>query len=347
MDQTYYINSGPMGFPTEEKSTMTVLRGHAIFSVKVEIARVKDTRFGRELLQQTKLCRGCLFGRYGSLRGPIDLLYQHCLPLLERLAPQTSLQDLSLECFLHAPTYHLEPVDACVNEDIRIEGEDECFYMPSFAISPMRTADLPESCKVIPHFQARKTWIAPTRDEGNSIDSVQGKVITAEGVLMYFKPRIEGRESEFERELLIMLHIDKAGLRARIRVPGLQGIVVSGENGETTMGMLMTLITSTITGTHLQSQGFQGKLELHKKWEEQVTAIVQELHANGIVWGDVNPMNVVIDEAMNAWVIDFGGMNNVEFVDDEKRETVEGDKQGIMRLFQEWLPSRLKLPGKD
>jgi tRNA A-37 threonylcarbamoyl transferase component Bud32 len=213
----------------------------------------------------------------------------------------------------------------------------------------MRTADVHalESCKAIPHFQACRTWIAPTRDEGNYLDSVQGKVITAEGVLMYFKPRIEGRESEFERELQIMSRIDEAGLGARIRVPGLQGIVVSGENGERTMGMLMTLITSPKMGTHLQSQGFQGKLELHKKWEEQVTAIVQELHANGIVWGDVNPMNVVIDEAMNAWVIDFGGMNNVEFVDDEKRETVEGDKQGIMRLFQEWLPSRFKLHGED
>ena len=58
-------------------------------------------------------------------------------------------------------------------------------------------------------------------------------------------------------------------------------------------------------------------------------------------------MNVVIDEAMNAWVIDFCGMNNVEFVDDEKRETVEGDKQGIIRLFQEWLPSRFQLHGED
>jgi hypothetical protein len=34
---------------------------------------------------------------------------------------------------------------------------------------------------------------------------------------------------------------------------------------------------------------------------------------------------------MKAWAI--------EFVDDEKRETVEGDWQGITRLFQEWLPA--------
>jgi hypothetical protein len=119
---TYYISSSPRGFATEETCRMTVLRGHTTFSVKVEIARVKDTRFGRELLQQINMRRGCLFGRYGSLRDPADLVYQHCLPLLERLAPQTSLQDLGLECFLRSPTYHLELVDAGVNEDIRIEG---------------------------------------------------------------------------------------------------------------------------------------------------------------------------------------------------------------------------------
>jgi hypothetical protein len=40
------------------------------------------------------------------------------------------------------------------------------------------------------------------------------------------------------------------------------------------MGMLMTLITSSEMGPHLRIQGFWGKLELHKKWEEQVTSIV-------------------------------------------------------------------------
>lgn len=97
----------------------------------------------------------------------------------------------------------------------------------------------------------------------------------------------------------------------------------------------------------MQSQGFWGQPELHKKWEEQVTGIVQELHAFDIVWGDVNPTNVVIDRAMDAWVIDFGGMNNVEFVDEEGRETVEGDRQGVKRLFQEWLPSHVKVNKED
>ena len=159
---------------------------------------------------------------------------------------------------------------------------------------------------------------------------------------MFFKPRVEMREPELEREIKIMSRIEETGLRARIRVPELRGIVVSGEKGETAVGFLMSLIISPESGHDLQSQAFWALPELHKKWEEQVTAITKELHAHGIVWGDVNPTNVIIDEAMDAWVIDFGGMNNVEFVDEDKRETVEGDWQGISRLFHDWLPSRVK-----
>ncbi len=65
-----------------------------------------------------------------------------------------------------------------------------------------------------------------------------------------------------------------------------------------------------------------------------------QLHAHDLVWGDVNPGNVVIDDVGHAWVIDFGGGNHPDFVDNEKAETVEGDWQGVGRLFGEWLPSK-------
>ena len=121
--------------------------------------------------------------------------------------------------------------------------------------------------------------------------------MTAEGVPLYFKPRVEMREPEFERELCTLWCIYKAGLANRFRVPRLHSIVVSGE---TTIGLLMTLVTSSDIGTHLRSPSLQERYELHKRWEEQLTAIVKELHAQDIVWGDVHPMNVVIDEGMNA-----------------------------------------------
>ncbi|GAB7353475.1 hypothetical protein MBLNU459_g3930t1 [Dothideomycetes sp. NU459] len=149
---------------------------------------------------------------------------------------------------------------------------------------------------------------------------------------MYFKPRTAGREIEFEREIRILCRAKELGLnRGQIRLPDLLGIAVSDEKGVTTIGMLMTLIISPKMGTHLLSEQFWSQHELHHLWEEQVIATVQQLHANQIVWGDVNPCNVVIDKDLNAWVIDFGGMNNPEFVDDDKAETMEDSMGGMAK----------------
>jgi hypothetical protein len=60
-------------------------------------------------------------------------------------------------------------------------------------------------------------------------------------------------------------------------------------------------------------------------------------HSHDLIWGDVNPCNVAVD----AWVIDFGGINNAEFVDDNNTETKYGDWQGVERLFGTWLLNRV------
>jgi hypothetical protein len=51
MEWTPYINWRSIGFFIKEEFIMTVLRGHAHFSIKVKIAQVKDTRLGEEILQ--------------------------------------------------------------------------------------------------------------------------------------------------------------------------------------------------------------------------------------------------------------------------------------------------------
>jgi hypothetical protein len=296
MSQNYYISMDPMGHITNTTCRIVVLRGHARLHVKVDIAQLEGTDFGKELLQQKELRKGLPWGKARD-KPSFDLIYQHCLPLFERLAPQTSIQNLSLETFLHSPTYNLELINGGIDEDVCIQGDNECLYTPAFFTSPMPTVDLPEACRSVPCFQACDIKIAPIIDDGKTIDSIQRRVIIAEGLPLFFKPRVEWREHEFERELRILSRIDKLGLSNRLRVPKLYGIVVSGEN---TIGMLMTLITSSSIGAHLRSPGLQARSELHKEWEEQFTAIIQELHIQNIMWGDVHPMNVVIDEEMNA-----------------------------------------------
>jgi hypothetical protein len=335
MDQKYTISMGPRGFTNGKTCSISVMRGHTKFSIKVESAQVEGTEFGKELSQQLEFGTDCAGSKCWN-KPLFDHIYQHCLPLLERLAPEMVLKDLSLEGFLHSPSYNLEIVkgdDCSDSKGVRIKGGEECLYIPAFFTSPIRTVDLPKLDKTVPLFQACDIYIAPTLDEGEkekTLESIQGRVVTAEGPL-FFKPRAEPWEPEFERDLCTLSRIDAADLPARIKVPKLHSLVVSGEN---TIGMLMTMIP----GVHLRSESLYDKHALHQKWEEQITAIVQELHAHDIVWGGVHPKNIVIDEAMDAWAVDFGGLNNPRFVDDEKRGTREGDWQGVTRVFQEWLP---------
>lgn len=63
-----------------------------------------------------------------------------------------------------------------------------------------------------------------------------------------------------------------------------------------------------------------------------MTETAHELHRQGIVWGDVKPDNVLIDKNLDAWVVDFGGGFDPEWVDRELAETVEGDLQGLSRM---------------
>lgn len=56
---------------------------------------------------------------------------------------------------------------------------------------------------------------------------------------------------------------------------------------------------------------------------------VHGLHNAGIIWGDVKPDNIMIDEKNNPWIVDFGGGYNSGWVDEDMMETVEGDLQGI------------------
>lgn len=62
----------------------------------------------------------------------------------QKLVPQTTLDNLSLESLFHSPTYSLEFVYESEGDEIRIAGENACLYTPAFAITPMHTTASPQ-----------------------------------------------------------------------------------------------------------------------------------------------------------------------------------------------------------
>jgi tRNA A-37 threonylcarbamoyl transferase component Bud32 len=67
------------------------------------------------------------------------------------------------------------------------------------------------------------------------------------------------------------------------------------------------------------------------------TNLVQEavayLHAKGLVWGDAKAANVLIDDAGNAILIDFGGGFTKGWVDEVNHDTPRGDIQGLGNII--------------
>ncbi|KAK5999544.1 hypothetical protein QM012_005397 [Aureobasidium pullulans] len=337
MKHSYYIRGGSLG---ETVCHIQVMRSNVQFYFTVKSAIMQNTLLGSEYLRLVDKVLASESPDMETCFAPYHLILMHFLPLLTRLAPRTSVSGITLEDFVRAPTYHLEVVSTESGEP-GIEGQDNCTLTPAYDIAPLSTSEAPDLWKTTPKISAESLISERSETEMNPLKSVQGKVRTADGSYKYLKPRERGRETEFHREVHILHRIKQEGLAgSRHRLPVLESFVVSGEKQEN-VGILMNLIVSPDLGSHLMSPGFRKRVDLHKRWEKQVSDTVRLLHKHGIIWGDVNPCNVAIDEDMNAWVIDFGGRNTVEFVDDDKAETAEGDRQGVQRLFENWLPSQV------
>ncbi|KAJ8063442.1 hypothetical protein OCU04_008660 [Sclerotinia nivalis] len=73
-----------------------------------------------------------------------------------------------------------------------------------------------------------------------------------------------------------------------------------------------------------------------RRWAAELEGLVGELHAAGLVWGDVKPSNVLVDRDDRLWLIDLEGSYTPGWVDEANRDSQEGDLQGVKRI-KEWL----------
>lgn len=153
---------------------------------------------------------------------------------------------------------------------------------------------------------------------------------------LFFKPCLQDRELEFEREVEVLARIVGAAGLQQVNTARMAGVVTT-DDGTQVLGMLLPWIPGAMP---LAAEAAVARVEMHGKWREELRGIISALHEAGIVWGDVNPHNIVIDDRSAAWVVDFGGECNVEFVDEENKETAAGDWQGWQRVFDVWLPTR-------
>lgn len=118
----------------------------------------------------------------------------------------------------------------------------------------------------------------------------------------FFKPATNLMYPEFVNAIFanIALH-EKPGPVPSI--PRLEGIVTTSESPPSIVGFL----TAWVDGVKLADTPVATRQAKISDWEATVEETVRSLHALGLMWGDVNAHNVMIDSSLCAWVVDLGG----------------------------------------
>ncbi|OBT38930.1 hypothetical protein VE00_10562 [Pseudogymnoascus sp. WSF 3629] len=183
---------------------------------------------------------------------------------------------------------------------------------------------------------------------------VPSKVLVGDTVY-FFKPWVSDRAHGYYelQSYTKMLAVVRASptLLADAQICRLHGLVIDkdddvlqhyhldsneeGFSGTRLVGLLLTYIENKGTLEDLAPWS-DCTNEDRFRWSAQIRESVKCLHAAGVVWGDAKPDNVLVDNEDNACLIDFGGSFTPGWVDADKRETVEGDWQGVQRI-NEWL----------
>ncbi|GAB1742186.1 hypothetical protein NU219Hw_g7748t1 [Hortaea werneckii] len=333
----------------EDLILITIKRGGIKLKITVQYENIENTVLGAEIKTEAERYIQHLESQFArrDFSQPIktslvDHILADCLPMILELAPHVGILNHSLQDLCQAVCHDLE----VVGERGRLQARHKCspFQEPLDDISPLPIQELPHDCQDIPEILASQICIEA--DGTAPIEwTTAGKVSMIDGRYAWFKPRDFGREEDFLRELRLLKVIkDTAYLEDHdVRYSQLLGVVTASFSNDlcAVVGLLISWIPPAPDGPHLKSQSARQIRNSHTKWRQQVTKAVSFLHDHGICWGDVNVCNIVIDNDLNAWVIDFGGSNNAEFVDDDFAETTEGDWQGIRRIFDEWVPQRI------
>ncbi|KAJ6442405.1 hypothetical protein O9K51_05964 [Purpureocillium lavendulum] len=129
-------------------------------------------------------------------------------------------------------------------------------------------------------------------------------------------------------ELEALRRIAMANLPPDALVCRLHGIVQTKSG---VAGMLFPWINKKCVLSKAKAD--QVSASLRKRWADQISYTLTQLHERGIIWGDAKADNILIDENDDAWIIDFGGSYTVGWVDTEKAGTRDGDMQGLAKIM--------------
>ena len=329
---------------TPDHSWLTVRCRAMLFYISVSAKDLTGTPFRSEYMHLIGKLYQSTSSEEKDYEAFHDWILSPCESYFQKLTPPVPTKSFTLRGFYKSSfhSYKITVQEGRLYAMPIPAGSSE--YTEHMTKATLDSDDLPPY-RDVPRFSAAdiRLFPNPLKPQDYTIDH-RFQVCMRDGRNEYFAPFDE--LEDIKREINVSERIRCAGLRDKLWVSNVHGIVVSN-HGKAVLGLLYD--SCPARERTLYSSECRLACEYHAIWEEQVLDTVRHLHELGIVWESVHPGSIVIDEDWNAWVVDFRG-GHVEYHDDDggfhggfvEREllgTKEGDLSAVKRIFTEWLPS--------
>ncbi|KAK4452212.1 hypothetical protein QBC34DRAFT_321442, partial [Podospora aff. communis PSN243] len=262
----------------------------------------------------------------------LDIILDAGKAVFRRVAPPSTAPSpcgQDLHSLLYPETFHfrLKSVD---NKPTIVPIPEKDAYAAEFPFDQKVESDF-QIDNELPQYSSREIQVLETFVGSGVVSRVLVK-----DQEMLCKARNSGLlDGSLERELSSLQTIKALSKGSTsIRIPRLIAYIKHAENGHI-IGLLREWIPSGIRGGRLKEVcTFTTDKKRREKWATQIRETVDHLHGIGLVWGDGNPSNVIIDSNDDAWLIDLAGGWTGGWVDEEIAGTREGDEQAVGNIFK-------------
>jgi len=146
MQGPYYVRGSALG---SSHCRIDLIRSNSQFYLNIPLSDVQNTPLGVEFFRLAEEFHALERHDMEAYHRPINLICSHFLPLFEKLAPPISINNLTLEDYVHAPTYHLVVVwyeewrSGCQRSRDTSFHASLLYRAPSHAIRPRVLEDHP------------------------------------------------------------------------------------------------------------------------------------------------------------------------------------------------------------
>lgn len=267
-------------------------------------------------------------GLQDALASLLRILVRRVEPVIDRLVDTSrSEQGVTLQGLLLTPHYRLY-VDQYNNLMTSKQPTG-----PTLHLKPLSLADLrPKDIEDVPRIPASDVVF---HDFNPSRPSLQSIVDVRNHERAFFKPVENGREAEIIREINIQRRLQESNIRSEYLTSALIGITTA-----TRADHISGILFQWIPAKPLAEIEPERRAKHLARWRTQVAGFIKRMHAAGLVWGDVNECNILVDDegndkSGNAWTIDFGGKTGTNYDLGNLQQLQAQDWREFEQIFNE------------